>query len=757
MARRAVNSRLAPIFLVPIVAIALTLVAGRAAAQGPGQAAAIAGAARDESGGVLPGVVVTVNSSSGGARQSTVTSGDGRYSVSVAPGTYVVSAELSGFAPFSSPPIAVGPATTATLDVTLKLPTYGDTVVVTGSRSPESLRTAPVAVTVLRTADIANTPATNYSDLLRSVPGVNAIELSPRDVQIVTRGATGRNARSTLALLDGRSVYQDYFGMVLWDLLPVSFDDLKQIEVARGPGSAIWGANALTGTINLITRTPREVLGTRARVGIGERSTRDVALSHAAESGRLAYRLSGSYYTQARWERPSTTPDGTPLPPYQSRGTTQEKADVRLDFDQSQNAKWRVDAGYAASNGLILVAPGPYDADPMRQTYGSVEYSRGGASFTAMTSVHTARYTGLLTTDAARISSQSLQLDARDSRVVRGRHLFVYGGTFKHSHFDLSFVPDVNHRDEGGAFAIDDVHVSEKVRLTAGARLDWFDTFGTFISPRLGARFEPSAGQTVRLTYNRAYVAPSTVESFANFGSSIDIPLGAASFTVPITTVGNRDLRPQTIDAIEAGYSGLVGAGVTISASVYRQRSRDVINLMTASLYGSSDPPPGWPLPPAVLDGLSLPKLFRWGSAGNLSESGVEVGVDWPVARGISGSANYSFQSRPDVTGADGGAPPPVNIPPHDRVNFSLSASRQRFLGSLTVSYTDRAFWTDVLAIQGWSSRFWLVGATAGVNFKGDRATWSIKGTNLTDRPVQHHIFGDLIRRRVLTELRLRL
>ena len=132
-------------------------------------------------------------------------------------------------------------------------------MVVTGSRAPESLRTAPVAVTVLRATEIANTPATNYSDPLRSVPGVNVIELSPRDVQIVTRGATGRNARNTLALLDGRSVYQDYFGMVLWDLLPVGLDDVKQVEVARGPGSAIWGANALTGTINIITKSPREM------------------------------------------------------------------------------------------------------------------------------------------------------------------------------------------------------------------------------------------------------------------------------------------------------------------------------------------------------------------------------------------------------------------------------------------------------------------------------------------------------------------
>jgi outer membrane receptor protein involved in Fe transport len=717
----------------------------------------ITGVARDESGGVLPGVVVTATASGGGQGRSAVTSGDGGYSIAVPAGVYVVSAELSGFAPFSSSAVSIQPGITATVDLTLKLPTYGDTIVVTGSRTPESLRTAPVAVTVLRSAEIENTPATNYSDLLRSVPGVNVIELSPRDVQIVTRGASGRNARNTLALLDGRSVYQDYFGMVLWDLLPVDIGDLKQIEVARGPGSAIWGANALTGTINLITKSPREMLGTRVKLGVGERSTREAGISHAAEAGRLAYRLSGSYYTQDKWDRPAATPDGTALPPYDSIGTTQYKADVRVDFDQRERSAWRFDGGYANSTGLMIVAPGPYDADPMRQAYGAVEYTHGTASLTAATAIHSAHYAGLLTTDRANISSQSLQLDARDSRIVGGRHLFVYGGTFKHSHFDLSFVPDVNRREEAGAFVTDDVHLNERVRLTVGTRLDWFDTFGLFASPRLGIRFEPSPKQTFRLTYNRAYVAPSTVESFANFPSSIEIPLGAAAFPVPITTIGNRDLRPQTIDASEAGYSGLVGNRVTVNAALYHQRSNRVINLTTAQLYSSSDPPPGWPLPAAVLDGLALPKLFRWGSVGNLSEYGIEAGVDWPVATGFSAAANYSFQSHPDVTGIDGGAPPPVNVPPHHRINLSVSGGRHWFSGSLTASYTGRAFWTDVLAIQGWTDDFWLLSGTAAASFRKEHVTWSIKGTNLANQNVQHHIFGDLIRRRVLTELRFRL
>jgi hypothetical protein len=182
-----------------------------------------------------------------------------------------------------------------------------------------------------------------------------------------------------------------------------------------------------------------------------------------------------------------------------------------------------------------------------------------------------------------------------------------------------------------------------------------------------------------------------------------------------------------------------------------------VINLTTAEFYGSADPPPGWPLPPIVLDGLGLPKLFEWESVANLTESGFEGGVDWPIGAGVSGTANYSFQSHPDVTAVNGGPPPPLNIPPHQRINLSLSGTYRRLVGSLTTSYTDRAFWTDVLAIQGWTERFWLIGASAGVNFKGDRFTWLVKGTNLADRRIQHHIFGDIIQRRVMTELRFKL
>jgi iron complex outermembrane receptor protein len=715
--------------------------------------AVVAGTVRDTSGAVLPGATVTATPVDDGASIVGATAADGRYELNVPAGAYRLRVELDGFGPYSRD-ITVS-AQPVTEDVVLLLPVYADTVVVTGTRAPEALRSAPVAMTVVRESEIESTPAPHYGELLRSTPGVNTIELSARDVHVSTRTATGRNARTTLALLDGRTMYQDYFGMVLWDLFPVSFDEVKQVEVLRGPGSALWGANALTGVINVLTKSPREMAGTRVRAGIGSRGSREAGLVHAGVRGRVGYKISGSYLSQDAWDRPAALPGGIPLPAYESKGTEQFKVDARVDVEAAQGGTWRFDGGLATSSGVIVVAVGPYDARKLRQAYGSAEYSRGSRSVSAFFTAHESAYASLLGPDSSDISSQFLQLEAKDARTAWGRHLFVYGGSFKHSNFDLSFVPDVHRREEAGAFVTDDITVTDRLRLTGGVRVDWFNTFGAFASPRVGARFDLRPAHTLRVTYNRAYVAPSLVESFSEFPSAIEIPLPTGPFALPTLILGDADLRPQTIDAVEAGYTGTVGP-VSLSVSVYRQATGGLIQLPVAQFYTSSAPPPGWPLPREVVDGLGLPKTFVWSSVGDMDESGVELAVEAPVQRGVSVSGSYSWQSEPDVEPATG-APVPVNLPPRHRAAARVHVDRARFLGSASLTFTDRAFWTDVLAFQDWTPSFWLLDASAGIRFRSGRVTWLVKGSNLADRRVQHHIFGDVIRRRVTTELRFNL
>lgn len=118
-----------------------------------------------------------------------------------------------------------------------------EVLVVTASRTEQHLHDAPVTMSVIDAIEIEKTPADDAGDLLRNVPGLNVAQMSARDIQVSGRESTNSLATGQLVLLDGRSLYLDFFGFVAWDFVPLDFSELKQVEVVRGPGSAVWGAN----------------------------------------------------------------------------------------------------------------------------------------------------------------------------------------------------------------------------------------------------------------------------------------------------------------------------------------------------------------------------------------------------------------------------------------------------------------------------------------------------------------------------------
>ena len=292
--------------------------------------------------------------------------------------------------------------------------TFEEQVIVTASRSEEQLVNAPAAVSVITTATIENSPATNVGDLLRAVPGINVTQVSARDINITTRGATSTLATSQLALVDGRSVYLDFFGMVMWDLVPTNPHEIKQIEVVRGPASAVWGANAMTGVVNVITKSPRELArdggGNSVTIGFGgfnrDVTGRDESAgtlfyvngSHAqAVDDKWSYKLSAGYFTQDALPRPTgSLPSGTPYPPFANTGTSQPKFDARVDYELTDGARMTFAGGVAGTEGIIHTGIGPFDVDSSsRLTYATVRYAKGGRRL--------AFFTNLLNGDAANL------------------------------------------------------------------------------------------------------------------------------------------------------------------------------------------------------------------------------------------------------------------------------------------------------------------------------------------------------------------
>ncbi|MFC2172632.1 TonB-dependent receptor plug domain-containing protein, partial [Acidobacteriota bacterium] len=207
-------------------------------------------------------------------------------------------------------------------------PQHEEIIVVTPSRVEQDITESPVSVTVIRPEHMETSPADSYADLMRGVPGLNVVQMSARDMNFSSRGSTGTLATSQLALLDGRSIYQDFFGFVMWDFLPMSLEEVDRIEILRGPGSAVWGANALSGVVNVRAKTPRQLDGGLFSLGYGERDTFSAYFRWADAMEKVSYKLSASYYTQDPWDRQDTLPNGDPLPPtavYENEGTEQPK------------------------------------------------------------------------------------------------------------------------------------------------------------------------------------------------------------------------------------------------------------------------------------------------------------------------------------------------------------------------------------------------------------------------------------------------
>ena len=725
----------------------------RAGAQAASVIGGISGRATAD-GVAVPGVSVSLLNPATGAAQTAATDNDGAFAFAgLATGTYRVRVELDGFAPLVRDDVRVVAGQTAALTFALNAVTFGETVVVTGSRKEELVRYTPAAMSVLSRDDIQAKPVQNYADLLRSVPGVNIVQFSARDVQFTARGAASQSSNKTLALIDGRPAYQPYYGMIIWDLLGVDFDEIKQVEVMRGPGSAMWGTNALTGVVNILTRAPEEDLGTHVRLGGGDLATSDVAIRHAGVRGRLGYKASASFFHQDAWERPTTAPDGTPLPLYDNKNTTRGSGTVRIDFTQTNGAKWRTDAGYASTGGGIVTVVGPQEAKPMRQGFGRVQYEHGATRANVSLDAHDSTVTSLLAPSVVTFSYQTVAAEA-EHRFVLPKQVITIAGITRLNHFTINVAPGQHTRQEVGAVADTEIFATSAIRLRAGARIDWFSSFGTTVSPRVGVVIEPVKGQTFRASFNRAYVAPSFLENYLTFATQTIVPLPTGPFPLPFLTQGNHDLNPLTDRAAEVGYTGALGSRATVTLSAYRNVTKGIITLVPTTLYSPTDPPPGWPLPASLLSAMPLPKVLTEMNLGTVIDAGLEASIDARLAPSVSTYANYSFQRTPDVSQD---VPITLNTPARHRVNAGISASHDRYFGSLSLSASSRAFWADVQPFTGWTNTFAMVNGTAGVRFRMRRGDGSLalKVVNIGDAAIRQHIFGDVLRRRISVELHL--
>ena len=319
------------------------------------------------------------------------------------------------------------------------------------------------------------------------------------------------------------------------------------------------------------------------------------------------------------------------------------------------------------------------------------------------------------------------------------------------------------------------------------------DKFGNLadpvFSPRLAAVVKVAPEHTIRASFNRAFRSPSVINNYLStqivaptdlsalapllppplqpaVAQPFPLVVNAVGSRIPINGVAQAELTEESLTAYEIAYTASIGR-TTATAAFYVNDLDHNINFVqlpsNLDPYTAQNPPPGWPLPPAILAvlaarGIFLPRTaFTYLNLGPVREKGLELSVDQRIRAGITAFANYSYQADPTVIDSATPFPPDeLALPPTNRFNVGANFDGARFLGSGAAQYAGKAFWSDVLTTpyHGFTDAFTMVNGSFGVKWMQGRVTTMVKVTNLLNQDIQQHVFGDIIKRSVVGEVR---
>ncbi len=504
--------------------------------------------------------------------------------------------------------------------------------VVSAARKTQTLLDVPAAVFVLTHDDIERSGAASLPEALRLVPGVQVARLSSGTWAVSVRGSNNRFSNKLQVLIDGRSIYSPLFGGVLWEGEHVPLFDIERIEVIRGPGAAAWGANAVNGVINIITRKAAATQGTMVSLTGGTRE-------RAAGSARYGFTPAPDWAARLWASAERNAVGHTPNPPGIDDVNSSSNAGLRIEqatpgLTRSLNlVAFHSDLDY----GLTVPVLGP----PYSAAVGSHE-SYQGASLT----FREERTLSAASDLAYQTSFERTTLKIRPFEEVRNKlaaeaqhrvrwlptHELVWGGAASYSgdRITSAYPLDFSNAETGSTvlsvFAQDEWRLAQwPLTLSYGLRIDRSTLNDrASVQPNLRALWTLRPGQVVWASIARAERLPTRAESSANFTAGVLPPGGGSPLPVEYKFVAGAagDARNEGLDLFELGYRGEWFSELFVDATAYAGRYRDLRSYRLQTPYLALDPLRY--VQPATID---------W--HGKASVTGAELALDWKLMRDL--------------------------------------------------------------------------------------------------------------------------
>ena len=455
------------------------------------------------------------------------------------------------------------------------------------SKSAQSLSSAPASIYVITREDLLRSGVMSVPEALRLAPNLQVSQLSSTTYSNGARGFAGRPdvqnfSNKILLLIDGRSVYSPLFSGIDYDMQDVLLDDVDRIEVISGPGATLWGANAMNGVINIITRKAGDTLGKLVRLDAGSEE-QAAALRYGGHFGGDA-----AFRVYAKWF---------------DRGESEFAGGEGAEDDWNKlQAGFRVDGGGEASRYTVQ---GDYQT--AEQGFAGVRdvgfeganvlgrWERAGARVSTRAQVYFDRVDRERTPSGLAFDIDAWDFDFQQSAGLGARHHLVWGLGRRYSDYhtvnnSLAFVPDHRTLELTNVFLQDSITLTEELKLTAGIKFEDNSYSDWSALPDVRLSWAPNDKTLLWLAGSRAIRSPTP------FDTDVQEFVGSQLFVL-----GDPDFETEKVTAFELGYRGNPDEALSLSASVFYNEYDDLRtievtpvqflplrwgNLMEGSAYG---------------------------------------------------------------------------------------------------------------------------------------------------------------------------
>ncbi|HKU17155.1 MAG TPA: TonB-dependent receptor [Steroidobacteraceae bacterium] len=422
------------------------------------------------------------------------------------------------------------------------------------SKSAQSLSAAPAAIYVITRDEILRSGVSSVPEALRLAPNLQVVQVSAGSYAITARGFGDKRevqtqANKLLILIDGRTVYSPLFSGVFYDAQDIMMEDVQRIEVISGPGATLWGANAMNGVINIITRSSADTPGAVLRAGGGNQE----AAASARYGGALGENASYRVYAKAFDRASLDLEDGSSARDHWSKA----QGGFRAEWAAGRNSWTAQGDAYEAEQNVLGASDLSFSGSNVL-----ARWQRSGESSQLSIQAYFDHSEREAPSDGAAFELDTYDVEIQHSFALGTRHRIVWGAGKRRHDYDienvgaLQFIPAHRTLDLGNVFAQDSIALNGSLELTVGLKLEDNPYSGWSAMPDVRLSWSASDSTLLWAAAARAIRSPTP------FDAEVAELVGGTPFLV-----GNPNFRSEKVTAYELGYRGQLGSTVTLSVS----------------------------------------------------------------------------------------------------------------------------------------------------------------------------------------------